>query len=296
MKIAVTGAAGLFGYGLVKVFEGGHAVYPLTRTEADITRREEVDAVFTKIKPQVVIHAAAIPDLDLCEADPAKAFGVNVHGTRHVVDAARRVGARVATISTDAVFDGLKHSPYGELDTPRPPTVYGRTKLLAERITLEGGGSWVFRVSVLFGPGKTNFVEKGLRKIAEGGEYVVAADQIGSAAYTLDLAQKMREVIEAERYGLYHLANTGSCSRLELAQRAAEIAGLDLSKITGKPSAEMGRPAKRLHYAVMEMGALKQQGFAPPRPWAEALREYISNSGFAIQRRPSAPGCGGAAR
>jgi dTDP-4-dehydrorhamnose reductase len=280
-RIAITGAAGLLGHGLVMEFDDSHTVFPLAHADMDITRREEVDSVFAKIKPDVVIHPAGIPDLDVCEADPARAFAVNVHGTRNVVHAAHRVGARVATISTDAVFDGLKQSPYSETDTPRPPTVYGRTKLLAERATREAGDSWVFRVSVLFGPGKTNFIEKGLRKILDGKEYVVAADQTGCASYTRDVARKMREVIEADRYGLYHISNAGSCSRLELARAAADVAGLDAGRITGKPSSEMGRPAKRLHYAVMEMDALKREGFALPRPWTDALREYVISLGLA---------------
>jgi dTDP-4-dehydrorhamnose reductase len=246
MRIAITGAAGLFGYGLVQVFQTSHTTYPLTRSDADITRGEHVESIFAKIRPEVVIHAAGIPDLDVCEADPAKAFLVNVHGTRHVVSASIRVGARVVLISTDAVFDGQKRTPYTESDVAVPPTVYGRTKLLAEQITLGAGGSWVFRVSVLFGPGKTNFVEKGLRKITAGEDYVVAADQLGSATYTLDAAQKIREVIEAARFGLYHLNNALPCSRFELAQRAAEIAGVNPAKIVGIPSAEMGRRAKRL--------------------------------------------------
>ncbi|HTV53754.1 MAG TPA: NAD(P)-dependent oxidoreductase [Terriglobia bacterium] len=275
MKVAITGAAGLFGYGLTRVFEQSHTTYPLTRSDADITRREDVASLFAKLKPEIVIHSAGIPDLDVCELEPAKAYLVNVHGTRNVVDAARRLGARVAFISTDAVFDGRKRTPYTESDQAIPPTVYGRTKLLAERITLADPASWVFRVSVLFGPGKTNFVEKGLRKVAAGEEYVVASDQMGSATYTLDAAQKIREVIEAARFGLYHLSNSLPCSRFELARRAAQIAGLDPAKVEGKPSAEMGRKAKRPQYAVMEMAALKREGFALPRPWTEALAEYI---------------------
>jgi dTDP-4-dehydrorhamnose reductase len=275
MRVAITGAAGLFGYGLTQIFQQDHTTYPLTRADADITRREEVESLFVKIAPEVVVHPAGIPDLDVCEADPAKAFLVNVHGTRHVVNAACKVGARVALISTDAVFDGHKRTPYTESDRAVPLTVYGRTKLLAERTTLAEPHSWVFRVSVLFGPGKINFVEKGLRKIAAGEDYIAAADQLGSATYTLDAARKIQEVIEAGRFGLYHLSNTLPCTRLELAQRAAEIAGLNPDKVVGKPSAEMGRRAKRLQYAVMEMSALKREGFALPRPWAEALREYI---------------------
>lgn len=277
MRVAITGAAGLFGYGLNQVFQASHATYPLTRADADITRRDEVASLFAKIRPEVVIHAAGIPDLDICEADPAKAFLVNVHGARNVVDACSRVGGRVALISTDAVFDGQKRTPYIESDLAVPPTVYGRTKLLAERITLGADECWVFRVAVLFGPGKINFVEKGLRKIAAGEDYIVAADQLGSATYTVDAAQKIREVIEASRFGLYHLSNMLPCTRFELAQRGAEMAGLNPARVVGVPSAEMGRRAKRLQYAVMEMAALKREGFTLPRPWTDALREYVAS-------------------
>jgi dTDP-4-dehydrorhamnose reductase len=286
MRVAITGAAGLFGYGLTQVFEQSHTTYPLTRSDADITLREDVTSLFAKIKPEIVIHPAGIPDLDICEADPAKAYLVNVHGTRNVADAARCLGARVALISTDAVFDGHKRTPYTESDQAIPPTVYGRTKLLAERITLAAPRSWVFRVSVLFGPGKTNFVEKGLGKVAEGEEYVVASDQMGSAIYTLDAAQKICEVVEAARFGLYHLSNSLPCTRFELAQRAAQIAGLNAERVVGKPSAEMGRRAKRLQYAVMEMNALKREGFTLPRPWTEALSEYISSRRSSLGQGP----------
>jgi dTDP-4-dehydrorhamnose reductase len=275
MKVAITGARGLFGYGLAEVFSAHHAVTDLGHEDADITRADQLRAVFTKVRPQVIIHPAAIPDLDVCEADPDRAFLVNVIGTRNVVEAAREVGAAVAYISSDTVFDGKKQTPYTESDPTLPVTVYGRTKLHAEEIVREFAEHWVFRVSVLFGPGKANFVEKGLRRIAAGEVWTVAADQMGSATYTLDAAEKIRELVEAGRYGLYHLSNQGACSRLEVAQRAAELAGLDVGKVDGKPSREMGRRAVRLEYAVMDMRALRQAGFAPPRPWQDALEEYV---------------------
>jgi dTDP-4-dehydrorhamnose reductase len=197
-----------------------------------------------------------------------------------VVEAAREVGAAVAYISTDAVFDGKKSSPYTESDPTVPLTVYGRTKRRGEQLVEALSRYWIFRVSVLFGPGKSNFVEKGLRALAAGEQYVVAVDQVGSATYTLDAAAKIMEVVEAHRYGLYNLSNSGPCSRLELAARAAELAGLDAGKVVGKPSNQMGRPAKRLPYAVMEMRALESTGFALPRPWAEALEEYVASLPF----------------
>jgi len=192
-----------------------------------------------------------------------------------VAEAARLVGAGVVYISTDAVFDGNQQTPYRESDATIPPTVYGRTKLRGEQIVLSAPQHWIFRVSVLFGPGKTNFVEKALEKIRSGEQVVVASDQLGSATYTVDAAQKIMEVVEAHRYGLYHLSNHGACTRLELAREAAKLAGVDPGKVIGKPSGAMRRRAVRLKYAVMEMGALQKAGFEMPRPWQEALAEYI---------------------
>jgi dTDP-4-dehydrorhamnose reductase len=275
LRIAITGAAGLFGHALVVAFSSRHSVFPLTRAEADITDAEAVRAALQRIRPEVVVHPAGIPDLDIADADPPRAHRVNVEGTRHVVESARAVRAGVVYISTDAVFDGQNTRPYVESDQPSPITVYGRTKLAGETIAQTLPEHWIFRMPVLFGPGKTNFIEKGLRKIVAGEDYVVARDQEGCAAYTLDAAYKIMEVVEARHYGLYHLANQGSCTRYELARRAAELAGLDPGKVVGVPADQMGRRAPRLKYAVMEMAGLKGAGFSLPRPWPEALADYI---------------------
>lgn len=275
MKIAVTGSTGLFGQGLVQVMSRRHTVFPISRAEADITRFDEVRAVFQKLRPEVVVHAAAIPSPDLCEADPAQAYLVNVHGTRHVAEAARDIGAAVAYISSDAVFDGEMQTPYSETSPTISPTVYGRSKLRGERVVAALPTYWTFRIPVLFGPGKVNFIEKGLRTMAAGQPYVVASDQIGGALYTLDGAEKILEVVERGRSGLYHLTNQGICSRYELAKYSAEKASLDLGKLTGVPSDQMGRRAKRLKYAVMDMRKLKEAGFSLPRTWQAALDDYL---------------------
>jgi dTDP-4-dehydrorhamnose reductase len=276
MRVAITGANGLLGNGLVRVFNERHSAVGLSHMECDITDGARVREVFEKNRVEAVVHAAAIPNLDICEADPALALRVNVEGTRNVGAAARDLGAMVAHISTDAVFDGEKRNPYIESDPAVPSTVYGKTKLQAEEIVRGLPSHFVFRVSVLFGPGKMNFVSKGLLKLANGEVYEVASDQMGGALHTLDGARKIMEVMEAKRFGTYHLANSGTCDRVELARRAATAAGLDSGKIIGKPSAEMGRPAKRQKYAVMEMRALQQAGFALPRRWQEALAEYVN--------------------
>ena len=275
MKIAITGSKGLLGHGLAEVISKRHTVFSMGRAEADITRSEEVRAAFQRWRPDLVVHAAAIPSPDVCERDPALAYLVNVHGTRHVVEAAKEVGASVAYISTDAVFDGEKNTPYVETDPALSPTVYGRTKLRGERLVAALPAYWIFRVCVLFGPGKVNFIEKGLRAMAAGQEYVVASDQMGNALYTPDGAEKILEVVERGRSGLYHLTNQGTCSRYELAKYAAKKAGVDTSKLVGVPSDQMGRAAERLKYAVMEMQALRESGIPLPRSWQDALDDYL---------------------
>jgi len=275
MRVAITGAAGLFGQGLVAAFSTRHEVFPLTRAEADIIDAESIRAALAGIRPDIIVHPAGIPDIDLCEADPAKAFRVNYQGTCNVASAARSLGAALVHISTDAVFDGTKVTPYLETDPTGPITVYGRTKLQAEHAVITLERYWIFRVPVLFGPAKINFVEKALRRVAAGEVYKAASDQLGCASHTVDAALKIMEVAERGPYGLYHLANQGECTRFELARSAVTSAGLDPAKVIGVPDALMQRRAPRLKYAVMEMAALRRAGFAPPRPWQEALAEYV---------------------
>jgi dTDP-4-dehydrorhamnose reductase len=275
MRVAITGAKGLFGRGLVEAFATRHEVFPLTRAEADITDAKAILAALERVRPDLVVHPAGIPDLELCDADPAKAFRVNVEGTRNVAEAARRLGAALVHISTDAVFDGKKTTPYVETDPTRPFSIYGRTKLQAELVAKALERCWIFRVPVLFGPGKTNFVEKGLRKLAAGEPYKVASDQLGSAFHTVDAGLKIMEVAASGPYGIYHLANQGACTRYELAQVAAKLAGLDAGKVIGVPDALMGRPVPRLKYSVLAMEALQRGGFPLPRAWQESLADYI---------------------
>jgi dTDP-4-dehydrorhamnose reductase len=275
VKIAITGANGLFGHGLVAVIGKTHDAVALTRADADLRRAQDVRRVLTDLAPEAIVHAAAVPDPDVCEANPEYAFEVNVKATDHIVDVARELSMPVALISTDAVFDGLADSPRTESDPTSPISVYGKTKLLAENSVAQLKRYWIFRVSVLFGPGKANFVSKGIEALRGGRVYKVARDQVGTATYTLDAATKIIEVIEGSHTGLFHLSNTGVCSRLDLIEEAATMVGVSTDNLVGRPMAEMGRLAPRPKHAVLEMAALNRAGIATPRPWQEALSEYL---------------------
>jgi dTDP-4-dehydrorhamnose reductase len=275
LKIAITGASGRFGRGLQLAFEQKHTIYPLRHADVDITKADDVERVLTAIHPDVVIHTAALPDIDYCETHPEETQKVNVEGTRSVMRAAAQLTAGLAHISTDAVFDGAKGEPYVETDATNPISVYGRSKLAAEQVVKEYEKHWIFRVSVLFGPGKENFVSKAIEQARAGVVYKVASDQLGSATYTLDAGETILEVVEAEAYGLYHLCNSDPCTRMDLAKQAVVDAGLDPELVQGMLTESMSRPGPRVKYAVMEMAALRNRGFEAPRRWQEALREYV---------------------
>src|SRR5437879_6183085 len=276
MRIAITGTTGLFGRGLLEVSKLQHSVLPLPHAELDLTDRAAVFAMLGREKFDLLIHPAGIPDIDLCQLEPKKCWDANVEATRNLCDAAEQMGFGLAFISTDAVFDGKKTTPYIESDPVDPPTVYGQSKVAAEKLVAALPKHWIFRVSVLFGPGKTNFVERGLRSLRNGEKYMVASDQVGSATYTLDAASTILQVCQHGPIGLYHLSNAGACSRYELAVEAAKLAGLDSSLVVGVPLDKMKRPAPRLKYSVMELAALRSANIALPRPWQTALREYIA--------------------
>jgi dTDP-4-dehydrorhamnose reductase len=279
MKIAITGANGLFGHGLVRIMSAQHEVFPMTRATADLTDVAALRRALISEKPDVVVHTAGLPDPDVCESEPERAFAANVLATRNVVNVARELSFAVAHISTDSVFDGAATTPRTETDPVAPISVYGKTKLLAEEAVKALDRHWIFRVSVLFGPGKENFVDKGLRLLREGSPFTVASDQLGSATNTLDAASKILEVIASGHYGTFHLCNQGECTRLELARYAAELAHLPSDNIIGKPLAEMKRKGPRPKYAVMEMKALADAGISLPRHWKDALADYVRSAG-----------------
>jgi dTDP-4-dehydrorhamnose reductase len=273
--MAVTGAAGLFGAGLVRLLSGNNDVLGLTRADADVRDCEALRQQLKPFRPDVIIHAAAIPSPDVSEQNPTLAHDVNVGGTEAVVRVARELGATVALISSDAVFDGKKNSPYVESDLPKPIGVYGLTKLLAEERVRVTENHFIFRVSVLFGHDKANFISRGLDDIRAGRDCVVALDQVGSATYVDDAAKTIFDVLHAKAYGTFHLSNSGVCSRYELACEAALVVGLDKSKVVGLPLAEMNRPGPRVPYSVMALKALARGGFPAPRHWKEALAAYL---------------------
>jgi dTDP-4-dehydrorhamnose reductase len=213
--------------------------------------------------PDLALHAAAWTDVDGAESDPEGARGVNVKGTRNVV----ALGAPVVFFSTDYVVDGRKGTPYVESDEPAPQSVYGRTKLDAEREVRDG---WVVRSSWLFGWTGHNFVRTMLRLGAEQDEVAVVDDQRGSPTYVGHLATATREVVRLP-HGLYHVAAAGDCTWADFAQAIFVEAGLSC-RVRRISTAQLARPAARPANSVLR----SERPGTPMLPhWREGLRACL---------------------
>lgn len=259
IKTLIIGASGMLGSDHCKVF---HDAVKLTHRELDITNREQVIESILKIKPDVVINAAAYTNVDGCEDNKELAFQVNGYGPGHIAEACAKVGVALVHFSTDYVFDGSKKE-YVESDIPDPINVYGHSKLLGEMKIIENMDDYrIVRISWLFGIHGKNFVETMLKLSREMDTIKVVNDQFGKATYTMDLANKIREIIELDP-GIYHITNDGICSWYEFASSIIDNA-------IPCTSEEFPRKAKRPKYSV-----LVNTKTEPMRHWKEALKDYL---------------------
>ena len=212
IKTLIIGSSGMLGSDLCKVFPDA---VKLTHHDLDITDRDQVIESILKIKPDVVINAAAYTNVDGCEDNKELAFQVNGYGPGYIAEACARAGAKLVHFSTDYVFDGSKKE-YVESDIPDPINVYGDSKLLGEKKIIENMDDYrIVRISWLFGIHGKNFVETMLKLSGEMDTVKVVNDQFGKPTYTMDLASKVKEIIELDP-GIYHITNDGICSGTNL--------------------------------------------------------------------------------
>jgi dTDP-4-dehydrorhamnose reductase len=279
MKVAVTGAAGQLGRALVSRL-GARAVWAGGRDALDVRDPAAVSRVLDDVRPDVVINAAAYNDVDGAESDPASAMAVNAVGPGNLARACRDRGALLVHISTDYVFDGAKREPYREEDCPRPASVYGVSKLGGCLLVAAGGGPHlIVRTSGVFGAGGNrvkggSFVERILAKARSGQPLRVVSDQVSSPTYAPDLAAALVALVEQGARGLLHVTNSGACSPYDLAAAALEIAGIH-ARIEPIRTADLGAPARRPAYSVLDNSRARAAGLAPLRTWREALAEFL---------------------
>lgn len=277
MKILVTGYSGQLGYDVV--LEGkkrGYEMIGVGHKELDITQEEQVQSYVHNVKPDAIIHCAAYTAVDNAEDDKETCFDVNVNGTKYLATAAKSVDAKFIYISTDYVFEGTGTEPFTEEDATGPVGYYGVTKHEGEK-TVQSllDKYFIVRISWVFGINGNNFIKTMLRLAETREELNVVGDQYGSPTYTFDLAKLLVDMVETEKYGVYHASNEGFTTWADFAKEIFQVAGkaVNVSSITTE---EYPKKAVRPKNSRMSKDKLEKNGFTRLPAWQDALKRYIA--------------------
>ena len=276
-KIVLLGGKGLLGTNIAPVLGESFEVIPVDIDTWDITDASSGEKNLNVYKPDVVVNLAAITDVDGCEDRREIAERVNGYGAGIIAELCNERDIYFVHMSTDYVFDGRKTLPYKEDDEPNPLSVYGKTKLLGEQLVVKKNPSGiVVRTQGLYGKGGENFISKVVKVAQSGGVLRIVNDQKGSPTYAGDLAGAIIRLMEKKKSGIYHIANSGSCTWFEFAEEIFRLLRIK-AEIIPISSDELNRKAKRPAYSVFDMWKLQKQTGFKMRPWQEALKEYIGS-------------------
>jgi len=276
VRVMVTGAAGQLGYDVIKrLNELGNEAKGTDIQDLDLTKQDEVIASIAAYKPDAVVHCAAYTAVDLAEDEREKCALINVEASRNVAMGCKHIGAKMVYISTDYVFDGQGEEPFEEESAKDPINVYGFTKSQGEDVCLELVEKlFIVRISWVFGVNGKNFVKTMLRLGAQREKLTVVCDQIGSPTYTRDLAVLLCQMIQTDKYGVYHATNEGYCSWQEFARTIMEKAGLNC-QVDPILSADYPAKAKRPNNSRLSKTKLDEAGFERLPSWQDALERYL---------------------
>jgi dTDP-4-dehydrorhamnose reductase len=273
MRITITGAFGQLGTCLQETLAGEELV-AADLPEYDVTQAASVESI-AATEPDLVIHCAAMTNVDGCARDPEAAYLVNALGTQRVALACQKAGAEMLYISTNEVFDGSKGTPYLEFDEPAPINVYARSKLAGERyVQALLSRFYIVRTAWLYARGRNNFVSKILHTADRRGELSVVTDEVSSPTYASDLAEAIARLIRTGHYGIYHFTNEGLCSRYDFAVEILKLAGRQDIPIHPMTLAQYVRASTPPPYTPLRNFCGAALGITL-RPWQEALADYF---------------------
>ena len=292
MVALVTGAKGQLGQSMQFIASN----YPeikfvfCSSADLDISNLESCQSVFSKIKPNYCINAAAYTAVDKAESEPEKAHLINVVGAKNLAEVSKKHNTILFHISTDFVFDGNASKPYTENDIPNPTGVYGQTKLDGEKaIQATFKNYFIIRTSWVYSKFGNNFMKTMLRLASERDSLSVVNDQIGTPTNAVDLADVIIKIIcHTERsrsastniqhstfnYGIYNFSNEGQCSWYDLAQKIFEInkINIDLKSI---PTSSFPTPAKRPVFSVLDKTKIKTIFGIEIKNWEVSLKKTL---------------------
>lgn len=285
-KIIVTGAKGQLGFDCLKELakRGYTNVLGIDKDELDITDGKAVKEFFRKEKPFAIMHNAAWTAVDKAEKMKDLVYKVNVLGPKYIAEAAKEVNAKMVYISTDYVFDGKGDKPFEINDSKSGLSIYGKSKADGEdMITSTINKYFIVRTSWVFGYNGNNFV-KTMLNLADSGkkELNIVNDQIGSVTYTPDLARLLVDMIETDKYGIYHATNEGYISWADFAKEIFKVAHRDVV-VHGISTDDYFKlvptQAKRPLNSRLSKKSLDDNGFKRLPDWHDALNRYLKELG-----------------
>ena len=277
MKFLVTGVNGQLGYDIVKELEKrGHEAVGTDRSTMDITNQAQVEEVVKREKVDGIFHCAAYTAVDKAEDEIEQCRAVNATATAFLAKVCQELGIKMLYLSTDYVFDGEGTKPWDTEDKVIAPlNIYGQTKYEGEEAVKKYLEKYfIVRISWVFGKNGNNFIKTMLRLGKERGAVSVVQDQVGSPTYTADLAVLLVDMMETEKYGIYHATNEGFCSWYEFACEIFKQAGMDVV-VTPVDSTQFKTKAKRPHNSRMKKEKLIENGFHRLPSWQDALSRYL---------------------
>ena len=281
MKVLVTGVNGQLGYDVVnELNKRGHMAIGTDIEEMDITDANSVDSVIKGNAPDAVIHCAAYTAVDAAEDNAELCRKINAEGTQNIANVCKELDIKMIYISTDYVFDGEGERAWKPDDERTPLNVYGQTKYegeLAVQNTLDK--YFIVRIAWVFGMNGKNFIKTMLNLGKTRDSITVVNDQFGSPTYTFDLARLLVDMVETEKYGIYHATNEGICTWYEFACEIFRQAGIDV-KVLPVSAAEYPAKAKRPSNSRMSKEKLTENGFEKLPTWQDALSRYLKEIEF----------------
>lgn len=291
MRLLITGASGLLGSKLVKLaIDSGHEVHSLYLKHSlpeghpqrlDITDQAAVEKTLADKLPEVVIHAASVTDLDLCEQNPELAYRVNATATSFLAEACRNVKSLLIYVSTDYVFDG-EQGNYSEHDQPNPVNVYGKSKFLGEQEVIRKAEDFcIARTSVVFGWGRkhrSNFATWVYEKCRAAQKINVVTDQYATPTLNSNLARMLLESAERRMNGTFHLSGSTRVNRYEFAVLLARKFGFDEKLLAPVKAEAIQWIARRPFDSSLNVAKAQEIFNNKPSSLDEALNEFAAET------------------
>jgi len=288
MFILVTGANGQLGRSIKSLVEKSkvsHSFIFISRDQLDLSHLNDIQNYFKAHKFDLIINCAAYTKVDKAELDERQANLINHLAVKQIAEIAQSHNIKLIHISTDFVFDGLKHNLYLEEDTPLPLNVYGKTKLAGENaiLSIMKTNASIIRTSWVYSEYGNNFVDTILRLIQKGVDLNIVSDQIGTPTYANDLAQAILNIIKNEKFAVfekasevYHYSNEGECSWYDFAKEIANISGANCTihpiSTENYPTAAI-RPSR----VLMSKRKVSQEFDLKINFWKDSLKNCMKN-------------------